>query len=598
MQQGDPISAPPGAGPGCGPWNPGIESRLPRSLLARVTLYRPENALTPLARAEELADFSGLELEEVVALRPERLALHELLVRVTAELSVPDGERSEELGINFRAIAAAILEHHIGPRMEAIRACHAEVRRRAATIAEAALAELDRPARAAASRATPRRWLGRARRPAAAERAEARERRLVEQWRASGGQETLEGSTHRALARVAGAIQARRGRLWGERALLVELVTALVCNEHASRAIGSLIDPLVEEAVRRRGLRRLPPQARPVVMNTKGASASGKSTMRPLQRRLAAELGVCWEDFALISPDIWRKFLLDYASLGPHYKYAGTLTGQEVALIDRKLDRHMAEKAARGETSHLLIDRFRFDSFAPASAEQGSNLLTRFGYRVYMFYMITAPHLTVERAWRRGLEVGRYKAVDDLLAHNVEAYRGMPELFFTWALRGDRPVHHEFLDNDVAAGERPLTVAYGRNAELNVLDVGGLLAIERYRRIDIEATSPETVYPGGAALAAERNTGFLRQCVRRLARLRFAERASGRIYACFEAGRLAWCDREALARAFADADTRAALLALEPALGRGGAPCGGPRFLAEEPGSQRPPILGRCWATD
>ena len=158
--------------------------------------------------------------------------------------------------------------------------------------------------------------------------------------------------------------------------------------------------------------------------------------MRPLQRSLAKKLNLPWEEFALISPDIWRKFLLDYGSLGAAYKYAGTMTGHEVEIIDEKLDRRMATRAARGEMSHLLIDRFRFDSFEPELTEdQGSSrLLTRFGDLVYMFFMITPPEMTVERAWTRGLKVGRYKAVDDLLAHNVEAYTGMPELFFTWAL--------------------------------------------------------------------------------------------------------------------------------------------------------------------
>ena len=85
--------------------------------------------------------------------------------------------------------------------------------------------------------------------------------------------------------------------------------------------------------------------------------------------------------------------------------------------------------------SHLLIDRFRFDSFAPDSDEAGSNLLTRFGRIIYLFFMITPPASLVERAWNRGLDVGRYKAVDDTLAHGVEAYSGMPELFFTWVQR-------------------------------------------------------------------------------------------------------------------------------------------------------------------
>ncbi len=178
-----------------------------------------------------------------------------------------------------------------------------------------------------------------------------------------------------------------------------------------------------------------------------------------------------WSEFALISPDIWRKQLLDYATLGPAYKYGGAFTGEELQIVDQKLDRYMARKAERGEMTHLLIDRFRFDSFAPDSDEAGSNLLTRFGHSVYLFFMITPPESLVERAWKRGLEVGRYKAVDDTLAHGVEAYSGMPQLFFTWVQRADKRVHFEFLDNSVRLGERPRTVAFGSNDALHVLDV-------------------------------------------------------------------------------------------------------------------------------
>jgi hypothetical protein len=100
--------------------------------------------------------------------------------------------------------------------------------------------------------------------------------------------------------------------------------------------------------------------------------------------------------------------------------------------------------------THLLIDRFRFDSFAPDSDEAGSNLLTRFGHDVHLFFMITPPEMLVERAWNRGLEIGRYKAVDDTLAHGVVAYSGMPGLIFTWAKRNDKRVQFELLDNSVA----------------------------------------------------------------------------------------------------------------------------------------------------
>jgi hypothetical protein len=286
--------------------------------------------------------------------------------------------------------------------------------------------------------------------------------------------------------------------------------------------------------------------------------------LRPLQRKLAGEIGVNWSDFALISPDIWRKYLLDYGTLGDAYKYAGSLTGRELALIDHKLDRYMARKAERGRMSHLLIDRFRFDSFAPDSDEAGSNLLTRFGNLVYMFFMITPPHETVERSWKRGLEVGRYKAVDDLLAHNIEAYTGMPELFFTWALRENKQVHYEFLDNSVPFGEQPRTIAFGWNGEMNILDVKAMLDIDRYRKIDVNAARPAEVYADGQTMAAANNTHFLMQCVRMLSALNFANRDSGRIYLRLEAGRLVWRDRRILSEAMEDAETRAGILAVAP----------------------------------
>jgi hypothetical protein len=302
-------------------------------------------------------------------------------------------------------------------------------------------------------------------------------------------------------------------------------------------------------------------------MNVKGASASGKSTMRPLQRLLAEKLGFPWENFALISPDIWRKFLLDYGSLGPAYKYAGTMTGHELEIIDKKLDRYMALKAARGETSHLLIDRFRFDSFV--EGREPTRLLTRFGDLVYMFFIITPPEMTVERAWKRGLQVGRYKAVEDLLAHNVEAYTGMPELFFTWALDTRRRVHYEFLDNSVAEGSPPLTVAFGWNGEMTILDLTRMLDVDRFRRINIKAQLPQDVYVE-KALAPERNVGFLQRCARLIPAINFADRYTGRVYARLEHGTWTWRDDDAIARQLADPDVRAALSGI-PAKRRAGA---------------------------
>ena len=82
--------------PEFGPWNPGIESTLPPEFLPLATLFRPENVSTSLPDLHELSDFSGISVQDLVVFRPERLVVHELLIRVTADLSVPDGTRYED----------------------------------------------------------------------------------------------------------------------------------------------------------------------------------------------------------------------------------------------------------------------------------------------------------------------------------------------------------------------------------------------------------------------------------------------------------------------------------------------------------------------
>jgi hypothetical protein len=518
-------------------------------------------------------------------------------VRVTADFSVPDGSRIEDLGINFRRIVRDILARCVEPQMASARPAPAHTRRARAAGGAAARAA-PRPTLApGARRPWWRRLLGGPETPAApaGDAPPNDDARQLAAWEraAQSDPDPVRRAACAALRRVVGSIVARHGTMWGDRAVLASVATDVAGNALGAERIGAWLDPMLRRAAAETPYVLLPRQERPVVMNTKGASASGKSTLRPLQRRLAGDIGVAWSEFALISPDIWRKQLLDYASLGEHYKYGGAFTGDELAIIDQKLDRYIAAKGERGDMPHLLIDRFRFDSFAPDSDEPGSNLLTRFGRLVYLFFLITPPESLVERAWKRGLEVGRYKAVDDILAHGVEAYTGMPELFFTWIERRDKRVHFEFLDNSVRLGERPRTVAFGWNGDLNVLDVARLLDVERFRRVDVEARSAQALYPDALALAPEANTGFLRQCVARCAATSFASQASGRIYLRLEAGRLAWVDRDALAAAIADDDTHAALRAVIPAAFASDAPAPpGAQHLSALSGPERIHTLG------
>jgi hypothetical protein len=268
-------------------------------------------------------------------------------------------------------------------------------------------------------------------------------------------------------------------------------------------------------------------------MNTKGASASGKSTIRPQQRRLAEKINVKWEDFALISPDYWRKYLLDYDSMGEDYKYAAMMTGHELEIIDRKLDSYVAAKARQQNLPHLLLDRFRFDSFKVGDdGDYQSKLLSRFGATVFLFFIITPPAQTVERAWQRGLTTARYKAVNDLLYHNIEAFNGIPELFFSWMGIGDKTVYFEFLDNDVPLGERARTIAYGHHGHMTILDPSALGNIDRFRQVNTKASKAEEVLDA----TWQPTHDFLRQCFSSFARIDFADYEDATIYGRVESG--------------------------------------------------------------
>jgi hypothetical protein len=531
-------------------WNPGLTSEIPGRLLPQVTLYRPENSDVDYTGAKEAADFCGLKPQDMVAFTVNRLVVHEILIRVTSDLYVPDGPTYEELGLNLRGMAARILDRHATPRMpeleKAFGDIRSEVRSHIASLLDRDI--FNRAGKQAEPDRRPflSRLLGKAA-PAPTDTT-APEILALAEWKARSADAApaLEIACLKGLQAIVGGIVGQRGRLLADKDLIVRLATNWVCNSYGSQMLGEQIAPIIAAAAKAEGYRLLPVQTAPVVMNVKGASGAGKSTIRPLQRDLAERLGVPWEDFALVSPDYWRKFLLDYESLGEDYKYAAMLTGQELEIIDKKLDRYMEEKAGRGEMPHLLIDRFRFDSFVLSPSQQADGrLLSRFGDRVFMFFMITPPPETVERAWKRGIATGRYKAVDDLLYHNIEAYTGMPQLFFTWANKQRQKIHFEFLDNDVPYGERPKTAAFGWNGKLIVLDMDCMRRLDRYRRINIEARRPEEVF----LISEDTGDDILTDCIGKIAEVTFVDPKSLKIVGQTHDGKCTWQDDAFFAKA-------------------------------------------------
>ena len=525
-------------------WNPGLSSNLPTRLLPLITLFRLENSDVGYQQAKEAADFSGLPVEQLCALKVERLVAHEVLIRVTADLSVPDGPSYEYLGLQLRGMVDSIYRGYMVPEMQDIAVGFDLVRQRAKhelTLLVDEICSFDAPQKKPKSG-----FFGFLKRqPEPIDRTtEPPELKALDQLRQRvGNEDDFPAACMTALISVVSGILGKQGRIVTDRQLIVELALRVFCNDQGSAEIGHLIAPIFENAAKAEGYQFLPAQSEPIVMNTKGASAAGKSTIRPQQRLLAERMGVPWEDFALISPDYWRKYLLDYDSLGVDYKYAAMLTGRELEFVDKKLDRYMAQKAKKKTVPHLLIDRFRFDSFKiDSEGDYKSTLLSRFGSTVFLFFAITPPPATVERAWQRGLTTARYKAVDDLLYHNIEAFTGIPELFFSWMSITDKNIYFEFLDNDVPLGELPKTIAFGRNGSMTVLDPVALSNIDRFKEVNVAATRPEDVLNPEWIPSYQ----FLRQCIEALPKLEFADQDSAKIYGRIEKGE--WAYKNAAAK--------------------------------------------------
>ncbi len=534
-----------------GPWNPGLQSEIPTRLMPLVTLYRPDNGEVSYDEAVELRDTFGLPLEALATFTPERLIIHRLLVRITADFTLKDGPAYEDLGISLRGMVDQLFTTHVKPKLGDFTTQYEQTRSNAARLIDRELAGKFGNSTPDLVEKKPRGFFKLfASKDKQPPRVSEEERQLnaLNDWQNRLTTETnaLNKACLAALHRVIGSHIGQRGRIVAAHDLIRDVCVRLVLNQYGAIEMNQRLDPLIDEAARHEQYRMLPSQKEPVIFNVKGASASGKSTIRGEQRCMAERLGVPWEDFALISPDYWRKYLLEYESLGDDFKYGAMLTGRELEIIDRKLDRYMSEKASKRGISHLLIDRFRFDSFSTNPVDEASSrLLTRFGHTIYLFFMVTPPEALVERAWGRGLVTGRYKAVDDLLYHNIEAYTGMPNLFFSWVQSKEKVVHFEFLDNSVKKGTKPKTVALGWNDEMIVYDIEALLQITRFQDINIEAGSPDEIFEDQKD---GNDAAFLEACVKRLSNVRFIEPKSGECYAYVHEGAICLAKGKAQAK--------------------------------------------------
>ena len=115
-------------------WNPGITTDIPTHLRHQITLFNHANSTVSFSQAKEAAVFCGLNTQDMCELTVERLVIHELLIRVTADLSVPDGPNYEDLGISLRDMVSKIFPPILGTEVSIIDKCFIDYMSKAQSI--------------------------------------------------------------------------------------------------------------------------------------------------------------------------------------------------------------------------------------------------------------------------------------------------------------------------------------------------------------------------------------------------------------------------------------------------------------------------------
>ena len=502
-------------------WNPGLSANLPRELSSLETIFQTPNVYTSYDEVQEIAKLTGLKPEHLVGFTSWRLVMHELIVRVGANIHIPEAEYEEDFGINFRRITNDILYQHIAPLYASIEADFQ-------SLSAAIMVEVDRllaeevmlePKAAPIAKKGFWPWGKKQVTQQAHLSSEEIQFKAINQLKTKGLAHTdpLIRAVYKSSYQILGSVASTRGLIGNDRAFMSRIICRHALNNYGSFMVGKLIEPAIDSAVTSNAYQLLKRVDKPVIISLKGASAAGKSTLRPLLQKTMGQRGIESSLYGIISPDIWRRQLLNYESLGPNYKYSGRFTSNEVNIIDAKLDRYIRRTGQQNRSiPNILVDRFRFDSF---STEQVQKVLhgtyAKYAHIMYMYFVITPPEDTVERGWIRGQQRGRYKSVEDFLGHSVEAYQGIPKLIFKWLAHTSPRYEFTFFDNSVPKGQFPLTSVTGNQKGIQVFDPMVFVNIERYQKINIYARNLEEVYPSAELMSVANNMSFFNQCLKR-----------------------------------------------------------------------------------
>lgn len=495
-------------------WAPPVDMTVFQNIFHKASLFK-QDALRPAALndfkgLEELADLTGENIQDLAIFSPARLLLQETIIACDSRLNIEDDHHDiEAYADNFREIFEIIYKRYVQPKAPAIEA---------ALEAQFALVEKDVKADVAQLLASSNPEL-----------------QLLSWLSAShenGGYE--ETAFQRGNQAKAGGMDhyyrlLRKKKIHEQRspaefaALLERLVVARVYDLKARDTLLGEIKTCIKEAIADQEVSALSRvKTKDAMLHIiHGPPAVGKTTLRPRIMQAAKNQGISWANVMVLNADVWREYLLDGTETGAHADYWGPLTDNELSVLWNRMDVLLRRKW--WVQPHIMVDHFYPDR---------SELYT-YPDRTNHFHVSLAmahPDQIVARSFERGRTEGRYITIPGLLFGLSETYKAFGPYFRTAA--GEN-VRIEIIDNAVPKFLEPKTIAFGdlSKNEINIFDVAGILLIDRYRQVNLDATAPDQLFDAKTRDLAN-NMGLLNELLAANITLKFVD-AHRMIYAAY-----------------------------------------------------------------
>jgi len=219
-----------------------------------------------------------------------------------------------------------------------------------------------------------------------------------------------------------------------------------------------------------------------------GAPACGKGTMvASLEVKARDELQVAWRDTIKIDTDNHRGIVSHPGGMGDDPTAYSALNDFESAYITRRAYEKVRTQLERGEGHHLVIDGVRP---IPARFKLG----TENNGQLHVSCASAPVDVSIERAWVRGQETGRYISSDYLIDCHKAVSRDLLKAIVTHC--ADTNTEMSLFNTDVPHGEQPIQVVSinMQTREAIIYNADALAEIYAKKNININATSKAELF--------------------------------------------------------------------------------------------------------